>query len=372
LNQGLGCVQVIEKTLVKKGVPLSELRFKIAQCLLRIYDANNKAIMVLNSLVSHEIKQSENVETLWRGNTVGSKAIDSYMKQAAHKYLLNAVHGICDKLYKLKKPLATSDKASGPLIQLLDDFFKDLYDHTDDCPASLRQLFCHLQTKAEARFPSNKDVRYTCVSGFLFLRFINAAILSPKQFNIMPEEPSPLAKQNLTLVAKIIQKIANIVPAEGEQKILNEFMMKQQLLVKFFIDAIGTPLEESYKMADAVSDVDLERELSFLVEHLENHLNLIGDTYISSKKNDLKSLLVLEQFIDILDNMAVKQNSRAPILPLLRTQGRVPFSLHNASSPAVGKENAEVETRLSSPKLRRRSKPKLKQPALVIDAVEFG
>jgi len=46
-------------------------------------------------------------------------------------------------------------------------------------------IFHHITVEVEKRFPEEKDVRYIGVSGFLFLRFIGAAILGPKLFEIM-------------------------------------------------------------------------------------------------------------------------------------------------------------------------------------------
>ena len=51
---------------------------------------------------------------------------------------------------------------------------------------------CHaLQQKVIERYPSEQIevVKYTAVSGFLFLRFFCPAVLGPKLFDLMKEHP---------------------------------------------------------------------------------------------------------------------------------------------------------------------------------------
>lgn len=46
-----------------------------------------------------------------------------------------------------------------------------------DYYSSLRVIFAHIVSEVEKKFPEEPDARYIGVSGFLFLRFICAAIL---------------------------------------------------------------------------------------------------------------------------------------------------------------------------------------------------
>jgi hypothetical protein len=67
----------------------------------------------------------------------------------------------------------------------LEEFLDRLFASIDDCPTSLREIFAHLAKALEKKFPQEPNIKYIGVSGFLFLRFICAAILGPKLFNIM-------------------------------------------------------------------------------------------------------------------------------------------------------------------------------------------
>eukprot|EP00028_Trichosphaerium_sp_Am-I-7-wt_P000942 CAMPEP_0168526880 /NCGR_PEP_ID=MMETSP0405-20121227/12253_1 /TAXON_ID=498012 /ORGANISM="Trichosphaerium sp, Strain Am-I-7 wt" /LENGTH=559 /DNA_ID=CAMNT_0008549851 /DNA_START=306 /DNA_END=1985 /DNA_ORIENTATION=+ len=292
---------------------------RIASMILRIHEAKDNATTFLKALISHEVEFAEDVETLWRGSTVGSRALNQYMKTGAKEYLINVVTEVCLKVAALKKPFELKDGCSGPLIEILDKFLTSLYDKTDSCPTPLREIFYHLQHEAKRKFPSNPVVKYTSVSGFLFLRFINAALLAPDAFDIM-EEPKPLVKQNLTHIAKIVQKISNIrsfgdIPDQME---LHGFMRKQDLLIKLFIDAISTtahdvPYQKLGKQDGSTLVADIAELIEFLesqIDHMIEFYHTIGATH--------ECRPVIERLLKILDHLAAIDNVRAPRFSGLR------------------------------------------------------
>ena len=67
-----------------------------------------------------------------------------------------------------------------------------------------------------------QDVPYLAVSGFLFLRFFNPAILGPKLFAVKDEHPDQKTERTLKLVAKVRneEKKRGRGRSEGEECIL--------------------------------------------------------------------------------------------------------------------------------------------------------
>lgn len=52
------------------------------------------------------------------------------------------------------------------------------------CPTLMCQIFNKLKECALYHFPENRGVRYSVISGFIFLRFFAPAILGPKLFDL--------------------------------------------------------------------------------------------------------------------------------------------------------------------------------------------
>lgn len=50
------------------------------------------------------------------------------------------------------------------------------------------EMFWCLRELAATHFPKNKEVRYSVISGFIFLRFFAPAILGPRLFDITTEQ----------------------------------------------------------------------------------------------------------------------------------------------------------------------------------------
>ena len=81
------------------------------------------------------------------------------------------------------------------------------------CPTVMCQLFHILYEIAIAFFPDNKEVRYSVISGFIFLRFVAPAILGPKLFGLTSETIDTQTNRTLTLISKTIQSLGNVACA---------------------------------------------------------------------------------------------------------------------------------------------------------------
>lgn len=56
------------------------------------------------------------------------------------------------------------------------------------CPALMCQIFHNLKDCAMKRFPDNREIRYSVISGFIFLRFFAPAILGPRLFDLTTQQ----------------------------------------------------------------------------------------------------------------------------------------------------------------------------------------
>lgn len=92
----------------------------------------------------------------------------------------------------------------------------------DACPRSVRYICGCLQKAVVAKWPDERFVRTRVVSGFIFLRLLCPALLNPRQFGLVSEQPSPSATRSLVMVAKCLQNLANLVEFGGKVNILKQ------------------------------------------------------------------------------------------------------------------------------------------------------
>jgi hypothetical protein len=212
----------------------AELR-RLSDCLLNIFQVSSSASEWINSLVEEEIdgtlkdtqparirfnnrrmSSNENGEIrshsphfdrelflrdmnksatleanlLFRGNTLLTKSLDLHMKRLGKEYLEDTLG---DKLREIayRDPDCEVDpnKLANPndldrnwrrLMKLTEDCWKCILTTIAKCPPELRYIFRHVKACAEDRYGDYiRSVRYSSVSGFLFLRFFVPAILNP-------------------------------------------------------------------------------------------------------------------------------------------------------------------------------------------------
>lgn len=80
---------------------------------------------------------------------------------------------------------------------------------------------------------------YQLYSGFLFLRFFAAAILTPKLFCLSETYPNERASRSLTLLAKLVQSVANLTTAkESYMRSFDDVITDMHGQLRSFIDRL--------------------------------------------------------------------------------------------------------------------------------------
>ncbi|KAG8505441.1 Ras GTPase-activating protein 3 [Galemys pyrenaicus] len=293
---------------------------------------------------------SRDPNTIFRGNSLTSKCIDETMKLAGMQYLHLTLKPAIEEIIHSHKsceidPVKLKDGENlesnmENLRQHVDRVFSAITKSGVSCPTVMCDIFFSLREAAAKRFQDDLDVRYTAVSGFIFLRFFAPAILSPNLFQLTPHHTDPQVSRTLTLISKTIQTLGSLskskspagaVSAEGpatstaERGVPLQASFKESYMAAFYeffneqqyADAVK---EASVHLATATSCLRTQTPFKVRVAGLEGALRRSGqapflDLISSSGRRDPKSV---EQPILLKEGFMVK-----------RAQGRKRFGMKN-------------------------------------------
>jgi hypothetical protein len=99
-----------------------------------------------------------------------------------------------------------------------------------------------IQSEVSTKYPGNSSVKYTSVSGFIFLRFFAPAVLGPALFGLKVGTQDSLASRKLVLIAKTLQNLSNLVEFGQKEPFMapmNSFIKDKMNDMKIFIDKIS-------------------------------------------------------------------------------------------------------------------------------------
>ncbi|KAG7414620.1 Inhibitory regulator protein BUD2/CLA2 [Fusarium oxysporum f. sp. rapae] len=189
---------------------------------------------------------------LFRGNSLLTQSLEFHMRRLGKEYLEEILQ---EKLFEINEinPDCEVDPSKIPhesdldqhwtvLIHYTTEVWKCIANSANRLPPELRHILKYIRAVAEDRYGDFlRTVTYTSVSGFLFLRFICPAILSPKLFNLLRDHPRPHAQRTFTLIAKALQKLANLSnfgKREEWMEPMNRFLNVQRQSVRDYIDQV--------------------------------------------------------------------------------------------------------------------------------------
>lgn len=206
-----------------------------AQPLVKVFMHEGKILDLIESLAEQEISKVTDPNTIFRGNTLVSKCMDEFMKLAGMHYLHQTLRSTLELILSEKKPceIDPSKLKEGESIEsnmcnlrlYIDQIFCAITNSALCCPPIMMEVFAALKQLAITFFPDNVEVRYSVVSGFVFLRFFAPAILGPKLFELSSEPVDAQVNRTLTLISKTIQSLGNLVCSKSPTQIFKEDYM---------------------------------------------------------------------------------------------------------------------------------------------------
>ena len=271
---------------------------ELARVFVTLFDAKHLLSPLLWNMFYKEVEVSDCMQTLFRGNSLGSKVMAFCFKIYGTSYLKSLLEPLIRPLVESQdhvvsyeidmarlEPGEDMEKNRQNLLTLTQKVFNVIISSADNFPPQLRSM-CHcLYQVLNKRFP-NFPHNISAVGTVIFLRFINPAIVSPYEMGIVETQPNLKIRRGLMLMSKILQNIANNVEFSKEQHMLpfNDFLRSnfdngRRWVMQITSDCEAVDHQASHNLS-FISDANVHA----LHRLLWNHQEKIGD-YLSSSRD---------------------------------------------------------------------------------------
>ncbi|KAM9446341.1 ras GTPase-activating protein 1 isoform 2-T2 [Clarias gariepinus] len=285
-------------------------RTLLASILLRIFRHEKAEAPLLRTLNDREINMEDEATTLFRATTLASTLMEQYMKATATPFVHHALKDTILKIMESKQSCELNPSKLEKnedvnlnltnLLTILSELVEKIFMAAEILPPTLRFIYGCLQKSVQQKWPTNTTMRTRVVSGFVFLRLICPAILNPRMFNIISDPPSSTAGRTLTLVAKSVQNLANLVEFGAKEPYMegvNPFIKNNKQRMIMFLDELGNVPD----LPDATEHfrTDLSRDLAALHEicavHSDELRTLSNER--GAQQHVLKKLLAITELL---------------------------------------------------------------------------
>ncbi|MEE6515026.1 hypothetical protein FKM82_023512, partial [Ascaphus truei] len=264
----------LELSRVMEPILSAREKEELGRSLVYVLQSTGKAKEFLVDLGIAEISRYDDRESLlFRENTIVTKAIEEYMKMVGQTYLAETLGPFVTHIYAsedshevdpLRCPPENLSENRGNLWRSCEEAVKSILKSQESFPPELLAVFSAWQEEVSLRGQPVLGSRL--VSASLFLRFLCPAILSPGLFNLSPDHPQPLAARTLTLVAKVLQNLANFTrfgEKEDYMGFMNGFLEQYWDGMSLFLQSVADP-DSEVAAARYEGSADLAYELAAL------------------------------------------------------------------------------------------------------------
>lgn len=200
-------------------------------------------------------------------------------------------------------------------------FLQTIINGLDRTPYGIRWICKQIRSLSKRKYPDAQDQTIcTLIGGFFFLRFINPAVVTPRSYMLIDEVPSEHPRRTLTLIAKMLQNLANKPTYSKEPYMANlqPFIHKNKERVnKFMLDLCEVQdFYETLEMDNYVALSKKDLELSITLNEVYATHAMLEKHGAELVKDEHSHLSVLLQELGPAPAQLPRKENRAINLPL--------------------------------------------------------
>ncbi|ORX86652.1 putative ras GTPase-activating protein sar1 [Anaeromyces robustus] len=207
------------------------------------------------------------------------------------------------------------------LMEITSSFLKIIIESINQVPYGIRWICKQIRSLTMRKYPTASDMNIcSLIGGFFFLRFINPAIVTPQAYMLVDSNPSPNPRRTLTLVAKLLQNLANkpTYSKEGYMISLNPFVEQNKTTINEFLNNLCEvgDFYDSLEMDQYVALSKKELSLNITLNEIYNtHALLLqhADSICPSEDDHLNIIL---KELGTPPNQVQRKENKSIILPL--------------------------------------------------------
>ncbi|KAL1921741.1 uncharacterized protein VTP21DRAFT_10383 [Calcarisporiella thermophila] len=185
------------------------------------------------------------------------------------------------------------------LMELANQFLDDILNSTDQVPYGIRWICKQIRSLTKRKYPQANDYAIcSLIGGFFFLRFVNPAVVTPQAYMLIDGMPSKHPMRTLTLIAKMLQNLANkpTYSKEAYMFSLNGFVEDNKTRINRFLNELCevSDFYESLEMDQYIALSRKDLTINITLNEMANTHQLLTqhkDALAPTEKHHLRILL---------------------------------------------------------------------------------
>ena len=156
------------------------------------------------------------------------------------------------------------------LSEIATSFLDTIIAGLHETPYGIRWICKQIRSLSKRKYPDAGDQTIcTLIGGFFFLRFINPAIVTPRSYMLVDGTPTEHPRRTLTLIAKMLQNLAN-KPSYAKEP----YMAKLQPFVQKNKERVNKFMLELCEVQDFYESLEMDNYVALSKKDLELSITL--------------------------------------------------------------------------------------------------